>query len=101
HLHVVWGWTRGLVQYRDVFDNHLPLLHLLFAPLMVLMPESSDTLWWMRVAIAPFAIGCAWLLFELGKPMLGEGRAAVAAAVFSVMPPWLPKSVEFRNDTLW
>ena len=21
HLHVVWGWTHGLLQYRDVFDN--------------------------------------------------------------------------------
>ena len=20
HLHVAWGWTRGLVQYRDLFD---------------------------------------------------------------------------------
>src|SRR5947208_12458843 len=22
HLHVAWGWTAGLLQYRDVFDNH-------------------------------------------------------------------------------
>jgi hypothetical protein len=28
HLHIVWGWTRGLVQYRDLFDNHMPLFHL-------------------------------------------------------------------------
>jgi hypothetical protein len=41
HLHVMWGWTRGLVQYRDVFDNHLPLLHLLFAPVMALVPERA------------------------------------------------------------
>ena len=27
HLHVVWAWTQGLVQYRDVFDNHMPLFH--------------------------------------------------------------------------
>ena len=24
HLHVIWGWTRGLLQYRDIFDNHMP-----------------------------------------------------------------------------
>ncbi|HEV8434125.1 MAG TPA: hypothetical protein VGR95_11980, partial [Thermoanaerobaculia bacterium] len=24
HLHVAWGWTQGLVQYRDYFDNHAP-----------------------------------------------------------------------------
>jgi len=21
HLHVVWGWTHGLLQYHDIFDN--------------------------------------------------------------------------------
>jgi hypothetical protein len=101
HLHVAWAWTRGLVQYRDVFDNHLPLLHVLFAPVMALMPESSSVFLLMRLAIAPFAIACAWLLFVLARPQHGTRVAAAAAILFSVMPPWLSKSVEFRNDTLW
>lgn len=101
HLHVAWGWSRGLVQYRDLFDNHFPLLHLLFAPLMRVMPESSATFLWMRLAIAPFAIVCAWLLYVIGRPIIGARKAAIAAVIFSVMPPWLAKSVEFRNDTLW
>src|SRR5688572_29311378 len=42
HLHVTWGWTAGLVQYRDYFDNHAPLFHLLTAPLLALMGERSD-----------------------------------------------------------
>ncbi|HWX18259.1 MAG TPA: hypothetical protein VNY07_16905, partial [Chthoniobacterales bacterium] len=25
HMHVIWAWARGFVQYRDVFDNHMPL----------------------------------------------------------------------------
>jgi len=101
HLHVAWGWSRGLVQYRDLFDNHFPLLHLLFAPLMRVMPESSTSFLLMRLAIAPFAIACAWLLYVIGKPIIGAHKAAIAAVIFSVLPPWLPKSVEFRNDTLW
>ncbi|HEX6641396.1 MAG TPA: glycosyltransferase family 39 protein, partial [Thermoanaerobaculia bacterium] len=101
HLHIAWAWTRGLVQYRDVFDNHLPLLHLLFAPLMALMPESSSVFVLMRLAILPFAIGCSWLLFRFAQPFYGTRVAVVAALLFSVMPPWLSKSVEFRNDTVW
>lgn len=101
HLHVAWAWSRGLVQYRDVFDNHFPLLHLLFAPLMPLMPESSDVFLLARLAITPLAIACAWLVYKLGAPLIGTRAAATAALLFSVMPPWLPKSVEFRNDTLW
>jgi hypothetical protein len=34
HLHLAWGWSAGLVQYRDLFDNHLPAFHLLLAPLL-------------------------------------------------------------------
>ncbi len=101
HLHVAWGWSRGFVQYRDIFDNHFPLLHLLFAPLMRLMPESSATLLWMRLAILPVAMACGWLIYRIGTPLIGRASAAIAACLFSVLPPWLPKSVEFRNDTLW
>jgi hypothetical protein len=101
HLHVAWGWSRGLVQYRDVFDNHFPLLHLLFAPLVSVAPEDSTVFLWMRLAIAPIAIAAAWLLYILGRPLVDPLAAAIAAITFSVMPPWLPTSVEFRNDTLW
>ncbi len=34
HLHVVWGWAHGMIQYRDFFDNHSPLFQMLCAPLM-------------------------------------------------------------------
>jgi hypothetical protein len=101
HLHVAWAWSRGLVQYRDVFDNHLPLLHLLFAPLVPLLPESSGAFFWARLAIAPFALAASVLLFVIARPAFGTRTALLAAVLFSVLPPWLPKSVEFRNDTLW
>jgi hypothetical protein len=101
HLHVAWAWSRGLVQYRDVFDNHFPLLHLLFAPLMRVVPESSMVFTIARLAILPVALACGWLLYRAARPLVGERSAAIAAITFSVMPPWLPKSVEFRNDTLW
>ena len=53
HLHVVWGWTRGLLQYRDVSDNHSPLFHLLMAPLLALIGERPDAVVLMRFAIDP------------------------------------------------
>lgn len=101
HLHIAWAWTKGLVQYRDVFDNHLPLLHLLFAPVMSVMPESSSAFLLMRLAILPFAVGCSVLLYLFAREHFGERVAIAAALLFSVMPPWLATSVEFRNDTLW
>ena len=101
HLHIAWAWSQGLVQYRDVFDNHLPLLHLLFAPIIALAPESSAVFVFMRTAIAPIAIACSVALFLFARPLWGTRTAAAAALLFSVMPPWFSRSVEFRNDTLW
>lgn len=101
HLHVAWAWSQGLVQYRDLFDNHLPLLHLLFAPVVAIAPNDSSVFLFIRLAIAPIALGCSLLLFFVARTLLDSRRAAAAALTFSVMPVWLPKSVEFRNDTLW
>ncbi|HEY0159927.1 MAG TPA: glycosyltransferase family 39 protein [Thermoanaerobaculia bacterium] len=101
HLHVAWAWTRGLVQYRDVFDNHLPLLHLFLAPFLTVAPESSAVFLFTRAVMAPVAIATAWLLYLFVKPLYGPRVAAVAALTFSVAPTWLAKSVEVRNDTFW
>src|SRR4051794_17888837 len=42
HLHVVWEWTQGVLPYRDFFDNHTPLFHVLFAPVLRLFGERAD-----------------------------------------------------------
>src|SRR5436305_15230073 len=49
HLHVAWGWTAGLLQYRDLFDNHAPLFHMLTAPLLALVGERPTVLFYMRL----------------------------------------------------
>src|SRR5260370_8921907 len=48
HLHVTWGWTAGLLQYRDLFDNHAPLFHILTAPMLKVVGERPDVLLYMR-----------------------------------------------------
>ncbi|HEX7150277.1 MAG TPA: glycosyltransferase family 39 protein [Thermoanaerobaculia bacterium] len=101
HLHVAWAWSRGLVQYRDVFDNHLPLLHVLFAPLFRVMDEESSVFVIARLVMLPVALASAWLVYLITRRLTGPYIGLMAATVFNVIPPWLPKSVEFRNDTLW
>src|SRR5205823_3201549 len=49
HLHVVWGWARGFVQYRDLADNHMPLFQILCAPIYKLIGDRGTILYWMRV----------------------------------------------------
>jgi hypothetical protein len=55
HLHVIWGWTRGLIPYRDYFDNHSPLFYLLCSPLFAALGARADILVPMRLAMVPFS----------------------------------------------
>ena len=101
HLHVAWGWTRGLVQYRDVFDNHTPLLHLMFAPLLARLGERPDILIYMRAPMLIFwavVLGCTYVL---GTRLYDRRIAAAATVMLSIFPTFFLKSLEFRNDNLW
>ena len=101
HLHVAWGWTQGMVQYRDFFDNHTPLFHLTMAPLVAWIGEQADIIFKMRMAMLPLfaaSLGCiAWLGARLSSQRAGLWAALLAATC----PVFLIKSSEFRADVLW
>jgi hypothetical protein len=101
HLHVAWGWTAGLVQYRDLFDNHAPLFHMATAPLLRLVGERPDVLLYMRLPMLPlFAIVlfCTW---DLGRRFWSPRVALWAVVLLSLFPPFFLKSLEYRTDNLW
>ena len=101
HLHVAWAWTAGLVQYRDVFDNHLPLFHLVTAPLVALLGERSDILLGMRAPmLAVFAI-ILWATYLVARERWDARIAAWSVVLLSLFPPFFLKSLEYRNDNLW
>jgi Dolichyl-phosphate-mannose-protein mannosyltransferase len=101
HLHVVWGWTAGLVQYRDYFDNHAPLFHILTAPVLMMIGERRDVLLWMRVPMLLLFAAVIWGTYAIAKELYGERVAAWAAVLVSLFPPFFLKSLEFRTDNLW
>ena len=101
HLHTTWGWTQGLLQYRDFFDNHTPLFHILFSPLVAALGERTDILTYMRVAMVPLWIVSLWCVWRLGSRLYSK-RAGLWAAVFlSLLTLWFFCSVEYRTDNLW
>ena len=101
HLHVAWGWTAGLLQYRDVFDNHAPLFHMATAPLLRLLGERADILFWMRgpmVLLWLVVVACTYVVTR----RLYDVRIAIWSIVLlNVLPPFFLKSIEFRTDNLW
>ncbi|HYC88901.1 MAG TPA: glycosyltransferase family 39 protein [Thermoanaerobaculia bacterium] len=101
HLHVAWGWTVGKIQYRDVFDNHAPLFHMITAPILALFGERSDILFWMRLPmLALFAI-VLWATWDIAKRLYDARVAAWAVVLLALFPPFFLKSLEYRTDNLW
>jgi hypothetical protein len=101
HLHVVWAWTRGFVQYRDVFDNHAPLFHLLMAPAVALIGERADLLIAARLLMLPLVALSLWATYQLGASLWSSSVGRWAAALCGLAPAWLMTSTEFRADDLW
>ena len=66
HLHVIWGWAHGLVQYRDLFDNHMPLFQIMLAPIFGLIGDRASDLCLMRFALLPMYFVAAWCIYRIG-----------------------------------
>lgn len=101
HLHVVWGWTQGLVQYRDTFDNHAPLFHLVMAPLIGLLGERADLLILARWLVFPLAAVSLWATYEIGRLVWSRRVGYWGALMAGFVPTFLLTSTEFRTDVLW
>lgn len=101
HLHVVWGWATGRMQYRDVFDNHMPLFHILFAPIYLLFGERPDILVWMRLTMFPFFAAAVWFAYRLGRSLYTPRIGLWAAAFVALFPPVFLLTVQFRADNPW
>lgn len=101
HLHVVWGWTQGLLQYRDVFDNHMPLFHLLYAPLLSALGARADILFLMRLAMLPLYGVALWATYRLGCVLFSPRVGRWAAVFTGLFPGFFFCALEFRTDNLW
>lgn len=101
HLHVVWGWAHGLLQYRDVFDNHTPLFHLLCTPIFIAIGERPEALFMMRLAMIPLYALALWSTYIIGRVIFSQ-RVGLWASVFvGLYSSFFLCSVEFRTDDLW
>ena len=101
HLHVVWGWTVGLLQYRDIFDNHTPLFQILCAPVFRLFGETAMIMIYMRYAMILLFAASLFSVIKIGERLFSL-RAGLWAAVFTGFAPFFfLKTVEFRTDDLW
>jgi hypothetical protein len=101
HAHIVWGWANGKLQYRDLFDNHMPLFQMALGPYMALLGERADILIPLRWAMLPLYILSLWAVFRLTAILFSQRAAPWAALCAAALPKFFFTSTEFRTDDLW
>ncbi|HSE12626.1 MAG TPA: glycosyltransferase family 39 protein, partial [Rudaea sp.] len=101
HLHTVWCWTQGILPYRDVFDNHAPLFHILYAPVLALLGERADIVPLMRLAVIPWYALTLWFVYLLGSRLYDRRIGWIAVGLTALYPTFFTRSVEFRPDDAW
>ena len=101
HMHVIWAWARGFVQYRDVFDNHMPLFHIMFAPIFGLIGDRPTILYWMRFILFPMYLVAAWCTYQIGTRLFSRRVGIWAILLAGLYTGYHFTSFEFRADNLW
>ena len=101
HLHVAWLWSKGLVGYRDFFDNHTPLFHWLAIPLVRAAGERPELLIWARHAMLPIVGVLLYAVHRLATRVFSRRVALWTVATLSVLPSFVYDSIEFRPDVAW
>lgn len=100
HLHVAWAWTQGLVQYRDVSDNHMPLFHVLFAPLIAAIGERPDVVNVARIAMVPLFVISLVATYALARALLDRRAALRSVTITALLPAFFLTTTEVRADDL-
>jgi dolichyl-phosphate-mannose-protein mannosyltransferase len=101
HLHVVWGWANGMLPYKDIFDNHAPLLQAISAPVFALFGESPDIVTKMRWAIMPFSVLVLVMTYLIGLQLFSRRIALWGAVLAAAFPDLYSKLGEYRPDVFW
>ncbi len=101
HLHMIYGWISGEWPYRDRFDNHTPLLYLLFLPLAALAGETPQIVLLARLAIFPVSAAMLGLIYLIARRLADRETARWTVAITLSLADWSMKSIEFRPDVLW
>lgn len=101
HLHVVWAWASGLLPYRDVFDNHTPLFHILSVPLFRALGERADIVWAMRLAMIPLFALSLWCIYLIGRNVFSPRAGIWSAVLLGFFQPYFFMMGQYRTDVLW
>jgi hypothetical protein len=100
HLHAGYCVWRGMVPYRDFFEQHQPVLWYLSVPLFAIWGPSLEVLFAGRTLIWIGGVCSVGLTWYLGNRFFGRFAGSIAALLLVMHPPYQEKNIEWRPDNL-
>src|SRR5260370_25586864 len=89
------------MQYRDLFDTHPTMFHMLWEQLLAALGESVPALFWLRFSMLPLYLAALALTFAIGRRLLPPRAALWGTVLTALLPPFFVKTLEFRTDVPW
>lgn len=105
HLQFTWLLSQGRTPYRDFFEHHTPVFHLLTAPFFDMIRDSGPAImliapFGLRVLATLFTALTACVVFAMTRRAAGRGTATMAVALLLSCSFVLEKGIEIRPDSL-
>lgn len=98
HLHAAWIVSHHYVLYRDVWENHTPLLYYLLTPLFRYCREGPGLVLTVRVITSVAGLAIVLLTYLLARIDHDKLTSFLAAIILSHMVIFAEKSIEVRPD---
>ncbi|MCM8817282.1 MAG: glycosyltransferase family 39 protein [Candidatus Omnitrophica bacterium] len=99
HCHNAYLIWKGLVPYRDFFEHHLPLYHIVFSPLYI-FGEKPETIFIFRF-LSILSSGLVFLFLYKYLKEINSGRIALfCISLLSFIPMYLIKMTEARPESI-
>jgi hypothetical protein len=105
HLQFTWLLSQGRTPYRDFFEHHTPMFHLLTAPYFDMIRDAGNGTmlvapFGLRILCTLFTALTAWVVYAMTRRAAGSGTATMAMALFLSCSFVLEKGIEIRPDSL-
>ena len=100
-LHAAYSVAKGLVPYRDFWENHTPLFYYFFAPLFAAGVPGEASIFVARGVVALLGLGTLGLTYRIARRFLSEAESWGALALLGACGLYAQKIVEARPDIFY
>jgi hypothetical protein len=101
HLHAAWLVAHGQLPYRDFVETHTPLMYLVLAPVVRLVPRGAAICDFARITATLISLGTLWMLFSLARSLRGSQAIAWPMMLLLWAGAIVPQELyELRPDLL-